>query len=71
MCWDALSDQWERYYLEAVANYWEHCNPLGYISPYGIRLGNWIAHLRMNRKDEGGGRLTYDQVRWLDRIGMA
>ena len=71
MSWDVLSDQWERNYLEAAAYYREHGNllvPGRYVTPGGIKLGNWIAHLRMNRKQ---GKLADDQIRRLNQIGMA
>lgn len=71
MSWDVISDQWERNYLEAVDYYREHGNLIvtkNYITPNGIKLGYWIAHLRINRKQ---GKLTDDQISRLNRIGMA
>ena len=71
MSWDALCDQWERNYLEAASYYREHGNllvPGRYVSPSGLKLGNWIAHLRQNRSK---GTLTPEQIDRLDRIGMA
>lgn len=74
MSWDVISDQWERNYLAAVDYYREHGHlivPKSYISPDGIKLGYWIAHLRVNRSGKGRGKLTDEQIARLDRIGMA
>lgn len=74
MSWDVLSDQWERNYLEAVTYYQEHGNllvPGRYVTPGGIKLGNWIIHLRMYKKGKGAGKLTDEQIARLDQIGMA
>ena len=71
MSWDVISDQWERNYLEAVGYYREHGNLIvtkNYVTPNGIKLGYWIAHLRSNRKR---GKLTDDQICRLNQIGMA
>ena len=71
MSWDVISDQWERNYLEAVDYYREHGNLIvtkNYITPNGIKLGYWIAHLRVYRKQ---GKLTGDQINRLNQIGMA
>ncbi len=74
MVWDAFSDQWERNYLEAVEYYREHGNllvPGRYISASGIKLGKWIVSQRMIRIGKQRGRLTAEQIKRLDRIGMA
>lgn len=71
MSWNVISDQWERNYLEAVDYYREHGDLLvtkDYVTPNGIKLGYWIAHLRSNRK---AGKLTDDQIKRLNEIGMA
>lgn len=71
MSWDVISDQWERNYLEAVDYYREHGNLIvtkNYITPNGIKLGYWIAHLRVYRKQ---GKLTGNQINRLNQIGMA
>ncbi len=52
MSWDALSDQWERNFAEAEKYYKEHGNllvPARYVTASGLKLGNWIAHLRRKR----------------------
>ena len=74
MSWDVISDQWERNYLAAVEYYREHGHlivPKSYISADGIKLGYWIAHLRVNRSGKGRGKITDEQIARLDRIGMA
>ena len=71
MTWDALSEQWERNYLEAAAYYREHGNllvPGTYTTETGLKLGNWISHLRVSRKQ---GKLTEEQIARLNIIGMA
>lgn len=74
MSWDVLNDQWERNYREAEAYYREHGNllvPGRYVTPNGIKLGCWIAHLRTTRSGKGHGSLTEEQIGRLDEIGMA
>lgn len=74
MLWAVTSDQWEKNYQEAAAYYSVHGNllvPQRYVSPNGIKLGNWISHLRMARRGSGNGHLTEEQIQRLDLIGMA
>lgn len=71
MSWNVISDQWERNYLEAVDYYREHGDLIvtkDYVTPNGIKLGYWIARLRINRK---ASKLTDDQINRLNQIGMA
>lgn len=73
MTWDALSEQWEKNYLEAADYYKRNGNlliPGTYVSPTGIKLGNWIAHLRMAKKGTGKIKLSEEQIRRLEMIGM-
>ncbi|MBR1473335.1 MAG: Helicase associated domain protein [Paludibacteraceae bacterium] len=73
MIWDVFSDQWERNYLEAVEYYHKHGNllvPGRYISPNGIKLGNWIANQRLIRNGKQSGNLTEEQIERLEKIGM-
>ena len=68
MVWSPLSEQWEKNFLEAMQYYNEHGSLYmdnRYISPSGLKLGYWIAHLRQ-KKDE----LTEEQISRLDKIGM-
>ena len=57
MVWNSvISEQWEKNYLEAAAYYKEHGNllvPLRYITPSGIKLGNWIGRLRQAKRGKG------------------
>ena len=74
MVWAVISDQWEKNYQEAVRYYQEHGNlliPSSYISENGLKLGNWIGHLRMAKRGKGRGKLTDEQIARLDLIGMA
>ena len=74
MVWDVLGDQWERNFEEAAVYYREHGNllvPGKYVTPSGIKLGCWIAHLRMARKGKGSSRITDVQIARLNSIGMA
>ena len=74
MVWAAFSDQWERNYLEACAYYEAHGNllvPAGYVSPSGVKLGNWVSNLRGKRTGKSAGVLTAEQIARLDMIGMA
>ncbi len=73
MSWDAVSSQWERNYLEAAAYYRCHGNlrvPMRYVTESGLKLGNWITHLRAAKKGRGKGRLTKEQEERLELIGM-
>ena len=73
MSWDALSDQWERNYLEAAAYYREHGNllvPARYVTPSGMKLDSWVSHMRRNRRG-GKDSLTKEQIERLNLIGMA
>ena len=74
MVWSAVSAQWEENYTEAVHYYNEHGNldiPSKYITESGVKLGNWIVHLRQKRAGTDSGMpLTDEQIARLDRIGM-
>lgn len=74
MVWAILSDQWEKNYQEAKAYYIAHGNllvPRQYVSENGIKLGNWIAHLRTTKRGVGRGTITEEQIQRLNLIGMA
>lgn len=69
-----VSEQWENNYREAAHYYKEHGDllvPAGYITESGLKLGNWIRHLRMTKRGKGRGKLTEEQIARLDLIGMA
>lgn len=74
MVWALISDQWERNYQEAVTYSKEHGNllvPQSYITGSGIRLGNWITHLRQAKQGKSRGKITEEQIERLNLIGMA
>lgn len=74
MVWNVISDQWEENYQEAAAYYAAHGNllvPQRYVSENGIKLGNWISHLRSARRGTGRGTITDEQIQRLNLIGMA
>lgn len=74
MIWGVISDQWEKNYQEAAAYYQANGNllvPARYISENGIKLGNWISHLRSARRGIGRGAITEEQIQRLNLIGMA
>ncbi|MCR4647187.1 MAG: Helicase associated domain protein [Oscillospiraceae bacterium] len=75
MRWDASRDiAWDKYYSAALAYYHEMHNlmPLQtYISPCGIRLGEWLVRLRTLRKSGSNcSYLTPEHIAQLDEIGM-
>ena len=73
MIWDKLDYQWERYYLACAGYYVAHRSldiPAGYVSPEGLKLGAWLRRMRRARSGRGPGRLTAEQIRRLDEIGM-
>lgn len=75
MIWDKFTYKWERGY-EAAQKYFEQNGnlevPTHFVTEDGLRLGNWIAAQRQNRR--GGNRgalpLSREQIERLDRIGM-
>lgn len=75
MVWDSIRDlQWERTYQKAKTYYEENGDllvPGSYVTPDGVRLGNWIASLRAYKRN--GNRKAYlypERVKLLDEIGM-
>ena len=73
MEWSVPDYLFERNYAAAL-EYWKgHGNldvPAGQVSGDGVKLGNWIQKLRRIRKGAGEGRLTEEQIKRLDEIGM-
>ena len=73
MEWSAPDYLFERNYAAALEYWKEHGNldvPAGQVSGDGVRLGNWIQKLRRIKKGAGEGRLTEEQIKRLDEIGM-
>ena len=73
MIWDRLDYQWEKNYLACAGYYLEHRNldiPNGYVTAEGLRIGAWIRRQRMVRDGRVAGRLSAEQIKRLDAIGM-
>lgn len=74
MIWDIPDYLWEDNYHACMAYYREHGNldiPVRYVSPEGLRIGNWIRKLRSIYNGRGGGaELSGEQIRRLEEIGM-
>lgn len=74
MVWNVISSQWEENYLAAVKYFNSHGNldiPSNYIAENGIKLGNWIVHLRQKRLGKSkGSPLSNEQILRLNKIGM-
>lgn len=74
MVWSVVSSQWEENYLAAVKYFNSNGNldiPSNYIAENGIKLGNWIVHLRQKRLGKSkGAPLSNEQILRLNKIGM-
>ena len=75
MRWESVTDlSWERYYAAAKQYYAEHGDlrvPWRYVTKDGIRLADWIANMRMNRKNGiRNAYLTDERIAALDTLGM-
>ncbi len=73
MIWDKLDYLWERNYLACSVYYTTHHDlniPFDYVAPNGLKIGAWIRRQRQSRTGRGRNRLTVEQVRRLDAIGM-
>ena len=68
--WIQADDFWRQGYNEAAKYYNENNNLFtntSYITDTGFKLGNWIANQRVRYK---ANRLTKEQIRLLEKIGM-
>lgn len=68
-----LSASWETCYGEAEEYFLSHGNlriPRRYVTESGISLGSWLTTQRRVRAGTVPGRLTEEQIRRLDGIGM-
>ena len=74
MIWDVPDYLWEENFSECMEYYRSHGNlkiPCSYCSPKGLKIGMWIRKQRTLRSGKGAGlKLTDDQIRRLDSIGM-
>ena len=70
---DALTATWDIYYASAKQYYKENGNlevPARYITEEGYALGSWLSNQKAIRKGTVVGKLTEDQIKKLDDIGM-
>ena len=70
---DALTATWDMYYASAKQYYEENGNlevPARYITEEGYALGSWINNQKAIRKGTIVGKLTEDQIKKLNDIGM-
>lgn len=74
MIWDVSDYLWTQYYALASEYHRIHGDlmvPNRYVTPDGVRLGQWIANMRSAKKKNAKGyRLAEEQIRQLDEIGM-
>ena len=70
---DALTATWDMYYASAKQYCEENGNlevPARYITEEGYALGSWLNNQKAIRKGTIVGKLTEDQIKKLDDIGM-
>ncbi len=73
MVWDTDHARWDACYTAAVQYCAENGNllvPREYITPAGIRLGQWIANLRAGYRKGGTPYLTAERIAALEALGM-
>lgn len=73
MVWDVPDYLWERNFAAAVEYHRQHGNldvPVNYVDSNGVRLGCWIANVRGGKKHSNRTKLSADQIRRLDELGM-
>ena len=70
---DALTATWDMYYASAKQYYKENGNlevQARYITEEGYALGSWLNNQKAIRKGAITGKLTENQIKKLDSIGM-
>lgn len=70
---DTLTASWDMYYRHAKTFYEENGNleiPARYVTADGYALGRWIFNQKEIRKGTIPGKLTDEQIRKLDNLGM-
>lgn len=75
MLWDSVKDiVWNKYYSAAVKYYNAHLSldvNARYVTEDGVRLGPWLAQLRVYRKSGvHSSYLTPERIEQLDKLGM-
>jgi hypothetical protein len=72
MVWDPINESWERYYSLAT-KYYEHIGNLNVPDDFemeGYNLGRWISVLRQAYNGRQDVKLTQEQIKRLNTIGM-
>ncbi len=70
MVWDVGDELWRKYYTAAqeYRNAYGNLNvPLTYVTPEGIKLGTWLARVKIKRENE---TLLEWQYQSLNKLGM-
>lgn len=70
---DTLTASWDMYYGHAKAYHEENGNlevPARYVTADGYALGRWIFNQKGIRKGTIAGKITDEQIRKLDKLGM-
>ena len=65
---------WLSMYALARQYYTDHGDldiPSNYVTPEGVQLGSWLNRQRLIRSGKKSGKLTAEQIRALDAIGMS
>ncbi len=73
MIWDSTQAQWQHHFGWAAAYYDKHGNldvTISYVTEDGFLLGRWLSQLRTAKRGKTERRLTENQIRQLDSIGM-
>ena len=70
--WDPLEDQWERNFalLEQYKEREGHCNVPRNHEEGGANLGKWLHRQRQDRRGKGGGKLSSERIKRLDKLGV-
>lgn len=73
MVWDCNQAQWEHHFGWAAAYYDENGHldvPVSYVTEDGFPLGRWLSQIRTAKRGRAQLRLTEEQIRQLNEIGM-
>ncbi len=69
-----IPEAWLSMYALARQYYTDHGDldiPSNYVTPEGVQLGSWLNRQRLIRSGKKSGKLTGEQIRALDQIGMS
>lgn len=70
---NSLSGTWEQYFAAASVYAAEHGNlqiSKSYVTPGGLKLGEWVLSMRRIRRGSKDGTLTPERIARLDSLGM-